>query len=254
VTDLLDPPVNDAVRPPPVADTPTEAPPDEPKGVKWFWTTCVLPTDRDDDTTQDPEVDRNSQLYLWVTEAVYIVIALALLGLTLFVLWRVVHEVLDGVPIPTLTSAGKPIFNKKGLQQFTYYRSFEYEFPEVLGGLILAVIILELLETVYEQIVQSHDRLTFRLVRNFFIIGAVSAIRHILVIGAELSLSTSGVIGSAGANPAQELSEFRTNMMFVGVLVVSIVIIVFAEDRFYLFRDRVDLKRKAQQKPPDAMR
>lgn len=111
-------------------------------------------------------------------------------------------------------------------------RDFAVGFPKALDGLIIAIIILELLQTVWEQIRAPNqddeeertekERLGLRLVKNFLVIGTVSAIRHILVIGAELSL------GSV-PDTRDKLSELRINIWLAAATVIAVVIVEFAK-------------------------
>jgi uncharacterized membrane protein (DUF373 family) len=109
--------------------------------------------------------------------------------------------------------------------------------PDFLGGVILAVIILELAHTVHEQI--SYKRgLTVLLVNDFLIIGAVSAVRHVLVLGAELSMGSIDVNGGVDT----DLHQLEANVFLVAVLLGGM----------WLIRDQVAKQRKDEKATPPA--
>lgn len=64
---------------------------------------------------------------------------------------------------------------------------FIVRLTDVLNAALLIVIIVELIETVYQQ-ARYKERLYPALVRNFLVIGIVSGVRHLLTTGAQLSL------------------------------------------------------------------
>lgn len=98
--------------------------------------------------------------------------------------------------------------------------NFASDLPQVLGGIVLAIIILELGETVHEQI-RERPRLSVNLVSNFLTIGIVSAIRHILVIGAQLSIPKGGSV----VNHDALLRELLSNVALIVVLLLGVLVV-----------------------------
>jgi hypothetical protein len=84
--------------------------------------------------------------------------------------------------------------------------SFPARITQIISDGLLIVIVLELVETIRQQ-VQVRERLSGKLVRNFLIIGIVSAIRHLLALGAQLSLGS----------PETDVSVRRSLLLELGV-------------------------------------
>ncbi|MDQ3877621.1 MAG: hypothetical protein M3290_04630 [Actinomycetota bacterium] len=93
---------------------------------------------------------------------------------------------------------------------------------KVVSDALLVVIAMELLETIRQQIT-GDERLTSQLVNNFLVIGIVSAIRHLLAVGAELSLG----VPNALETPLRVslLWELGANGAVVGVLLLGLRLI-----------------------------
>ncbi len=70
----------------------------------------------------------------------------------------------------------------------------------LLGDALLIVIIVEIVETVRQQL-RTAERIRHKLIHNFLLVGIVAAIRHLLYIGAVLSLVQS----NSGAQPVRLL-------------------------------------------------
>lgn len=94
--------------------------------------------------------------------------------------------------------------------------SFTIRLTGVLNSALLVVIIIELAETVLQQ-VRSRERLYPALVRNFLVIGVVSAIRHLLTSGAQLSL-----LAATDTNRAELVHELLVNAIIVLILAGSL--------------------------------
>lgn len=64
---------------------------------------------------------------------------------------------------------------------------FSVKIPRMVSDGLLIVIVMEIVETIRQQVKVS-GRIYPALVRNFLIVGIVSAIRHLLAVGAQFSL------------------------------------------------------------------
>jgi len=146
-----------------------------------------------------------------------------------------VTRLLYGVVMISLGAVGIVVLSKAVTDGVEHRHHLQTVLPNLLGGIILAVIILELLETVFRQ-VKNRERLTFGLVNNFLIIGAVAAVRHILVIGAQLSITDFGSKSAASpTNVDQSIRELYANVVIVSVLLAGMWLIrglVNAEPRY----------------------
>lgn len=140
-----------------------------------------------------------TRLYRYVTVTLYLLVMLCMVGI-------------GGVVL--VLAAVRPFHGRLPLQ---------VKVSTSLGGLILAVIIFELLETVFKQLAEG-ERLSVGLVNNFLIIGAVSAVRHILVIGALLS-DSERVTGNRVTEHANEINQLFANVVLVAVLLAGIWLI-----------------------------
>lgn len=173
--------------------TMTGALPSPPKGwrkVPAIWRELVRPNET------PPNLRETTRLYRKVTVGLYLFVMLCMIGIGIVVLYQAVARQLQrGQPLSLRVST-------------------------TLGGLILAVIIFELLETVFKQLVEG-ERLSVTLVNNFLIIGAVSAVRHILVLGA--SLSDQGNV--VGAEHVNDIHELYANVVLIAVLLSGIRLI-----------------------------
>jgi hypothetical protein len=82
---------------------------------------------------------------------------------------------------------------------------------------LLAVIVLEIIETVRQQ-VEEKEKIYFPLARNFLVIGILSAVRQLLAIGA-LLLEEQGAL---------EPDTFRLRMLELGVNAGIVLVLVLA--------------------------
>jgi hypothetical protein len=98
-----------------------------------------------------------------------IVLSLVMVGLLVVSGWVLVHTFLEPFNV------------------FVGQHDFATLLADVINGALLIVILIEIVEAIREQIVHR-ERLRPRLVRNLLVIGIVSAVRHLLTAGAELSL------------------------------------------------------------------
>jgi hypothetical protein len=82
----------------------------------------------------------------------------------------------------------------------------------------LILILVEVIQTVHQQLSSGEPRVTAHLVRSFIGIGILSASRHAVAIGAELSFSAD-----QNSHPSQDtlLVELGLNVAAILVLVVG---------------------------------
>ena len=96
--------------------------------------------------------------------------------------------------------------------------SFPVKVTELINGLLFVIIIMELLRTV----VAHFDFEGFQL-KPFLIIGIISAVRHILTVGARESLGAGGTEGGSAFRHAQV--ELGVNAAVVLALVVGLILV-----------------------------
>jgi hypothetical protein len=193
----------------------------------WTWSKGL-----DENEDEDKEKDKH-KLYKSFINVLYVALVVTLIVSAGWVLVHTVQQALIGVDVPV------PAFFGITTTATEKTRAFSSVFPDVLGGVILVIVLLELVDTVWTQLTKNPDKLTPKLVRDFIVIGIVFAIRHILVVGAELSLP-----GNTTADNHERLDEFRTNVLFVGVLVAALLIALYAEHKAKDWG--LDKKKKAQ--------
>ena len=126
-------------------------------------------------------------------DALHYAVAVALLGVGVIVLWR---SVADG-------------FSDSGdlLSEIV---------PSVINSLLFVVIVLELLGTVTAHFKRGGFQL-----RPFLIIGIISAVRHILTVGAKSSLGK----GIPNDEFTRVMVEFGVNVGIIVALVIALAII-----------------------------
>ena len=126
-------------------------------------------------------------------DALHYAVAVALLGAGVIVLWR---SVADG-------------FSGSGdlLSEIV---------PSVINSLLFVVIVLELLGTVTAHFKRGGFQL-----RPFLIIGIISAVRHILTVGAKSSLGK----GIPNDEFTRVMVEFGVNVGIIVALVIALAII-----------------------------
>jgi hypothetical protein len=129
---------------------------------------------------------------------------------------------------------GVPAFDHR-LWDFRYLRPSFDQLPVALGAVILGVIFIELMETIRGQI---SGPLSLKLVMDFLIIGIVAAVRHLLIIGADLSNSGSKLEGLKDDDLTQAIrrrntlfQEFWWNLVLIGVLIVGVFFVHYVEER-----------------------
>ena len=99
---------------------------------------------------------------------------------------------------------------------FAHHESFAERITEVVNGVLFVVIVLELLRTVLAHFQDS----TFHL-KPFLIIGIISVVRHILTVGAELSIQNE----EGGDLFHRSDVELGVNALVVVALVVGLVLV-----------------------------
>jgi Short C-terminal domain/Phosphate-starvation-inducible E family len=106
----------------------------------------------------------------------------------------------------------------------------------VINGILLVFIVLELIETAQTQLERGfRKRIQGDLVRKLLIIGILSAVRHILTIGADLSRTPPGNNAKDAAQFTHSLQELGVDATVVLVLVLALVLV----SRFYREQDLV---------------
>ena len=89
-----------------------------------------------------------------------------------------------------------------------------------INGVLFVIIVMEILRTV----MAHFERAGFQL-KPFLVIGIISAVRHILTVGAQLSLSGEG----SGDQLRRSLVELGVNAGVVVALVVALVLVRWSE-------------------------
>lgn len=100
------------------------------------------------------------------------------------------------------------------------HESFASAIPAVIDGALFVIIVLEIFDTVL-----SHFRDGGLQLRSFLVIGIISSVRHLLVVGARSSLGESVV------NFDRTMVELGVNVGIGFVLVAALVLISRAEIR-----------------------
>jgi hypothetical protein len=106
----------------------------------------------------------------------------------------------------------------KPIQDRFWANGLAKDFGLIISNGLLIVIIMEIVETIRQQIL-ANERLNERLIKNFLVIGIVSAIRHLLAVGAELSF-----LGKSGSELPQHpglLWELAINGLVVALLLIG---------------------------------
>jgi hypothetical protein len=89
----------------------------------------------------------------------------------------------------------------------------------IIGDVLLAVIMLELVHTILAQLDQPSGRLGVELLMNLLIIGVVAGIRHILAVSAQLTFT------SATQPSAIQLAARRSLMLEIGLTAVIVILL-----------------------------
>ncbi|MGH9225518.1 MAG: phosphate-starvation-inducible PsiE family protein [Acidimicrobiales bacterium] len=151
---------------------------------------------RDDRETppdlEDPETPAAVTFFGYVQDGIYYVIAAVLVGLAIAASVRI------------------------GIDFFTLDEPFAKQVTRGVNGILFVVIVLELLRTILAHFEDD----TFQL-KPFLIIGIISSVRHILTVGAELSIAeedTSHLWHRADV-------ELGVNALVVLVLVLGLVFV-----------------------------
>lgn len=129
----------------------------------------------------------------WAEDLVHYAVALLLVAIAGVVLYRTISDSL------------------------TAEHSFPVRITGVVNGVLFVIIIMEILRTV----VAHFEREGFQL-KPFLIIGIISAVRHILTVGAQASLG-AGERGDTAFNHSQ--IELGVNAGVVLLLVVGLVLV-----------------------------
>ena len=141
------------------------------------------------------EMLKPANLFVLAEDAVHYAVALLLIGLAAMVLWNTVGALLKDNPFATRVIDG-------------------------INGVLFVVIVMELLHTV----LTHFDRAGFQL-KPFLIIGIISAVRHILTIGARLTLA--GELTGVAFQHAQV--ELGVNSGVVLGLIIGLLLVNLAE-------------------------
>ncbi len=96
----------------------------------------------------------------------------------------------------------------KAATDFVSGRSFAYTIIDVINQILLAIILMELLGTVVQHFTHGGFQL-----KPFLIVGIISSVRRILVVGASLSLKGTGTY-----------QHFQESQIELGI---SVIVIVF---------------------------
>lgn len=115
-----------------------------------------------------------------------------------------------------LLALGAAALVRTGTDLFSSHESFASRITEVVNGVLFVVIVLELLRTVLAHFQDS----TFHL-KPFLIIGIISVVRHILTVGAELSVKEE----ETGELFHRSDVELAVNALVVVALVVGLVLV-----------------------------
>lgn len=128
----------------------------------------------------------------WAEDAVHLAVALLLLVVAAVVLYRTVSDFL------------------------TVHHTFAERVTAAVNGVLFVIIVMEILRTVLAHFEEAGFQL-----KPFLIIGIISAVRHILTVGAQLSLGAE-----SGSGPFRRAQiELGVNAAVVIVLVVGLVLV-----------------------------
>jgi uncharacterized membrane protein (DUF373 family) len=116
----------------------------------------------------------------------------------------------------------------------------------LLGDALLIVIVVEIIETVRQQL-RAVERIRHKLVRDVLLVGIVAAVRHLLYVGAVLSLVQS----NSGAQPVRLLPVGVSRGELVLELGVSCAVVLALVVCWVLVDHQVQRVR-AFQEPPAA--
>ncbi len=125
-------------------------------------------------------------------DSVHLVVAIVLMAAAVLVLYQYGHDFL---------TSGDP---------------FALRVTNVINGLLFVVIVMELLRTVV-----AHFEFTGFQLKPFLIIGIISAVRHILTVGARESLGAS----ESGSVFQHAQIELGVNAAVVLALVVGLILV-----------------------------
>ena len=103
-----------------------------------------------------------------------------------------------------------------GIDFFTHEEPFAKRVTRAVNGVLFVVIVMELLRTILAQLGDAAFQL-----KPFLIVGIISAVRHILTVGAELSIAEE----DNGHLFHRADVELGVNAMVVLVLVLGLVLV-----------------------------
>jgi uncharacterized membrane protein (DUF373 family) len=131
---------------------------------------------------------------------------------------RIVHLVEDivhyGVAAVLLGVSGVVLWHS-GSELFHHETEFAERVTSVVNGTLFVIIVLEILRTVVAHFEEEDLQL-----KPFLIIGIISAVRHILTIGAQSSL------GAHEQGPVRERQiDLGLNALVVVVLVIGLIMV-----------------------------
>jgi uncharacterized membrane protein (DUF373 family) len=120
-------------------------------------------------------------------------------------------------PPPVSATAAKPAGNKSHETNTNLEDPFYRVSLDLLSSILFAVIILELLRTIITYL-QTHD--IQAIMQEFLVVGIISSVRKILLVGAEASLS-----GSSGIDFIQEATGVVLNILGILLLIVGLFLL-----------------------------
>ena len=103
-----------------------------------------------------------------------------------------------------------------GIDFFTHDEPFAQRVTGAVNGVLFVVIVMELLRTILAQLEDAAFQL-----KPFLIVGIISAVRHILTVGAELSIAAE----EGGDLVHRADVELAVNALVVLALVVGLVLV-----------------------------
>jgi uncharacterized membrane protein (DUF373 family) len=113
-----------------------------------------------------------------------------------------------------LVVVGVAVLVKTSVDALTSDESFATVVPHVIDSILFVIIILEIFTTVL-----AHFRDAGLQLKPFLVIGIISAVRHILIVGAKSSL------GATVTHFDETQIELGVNVGIVLVLVVALVLV-----------------------------
>ena len=127
-----------------------------------------------------------------------------------------VEDAVHDLVLAILAAVGAVVLRHTALELVHPHRAFSARVTDSINGVLFVIIVMELLRTV-----AAHFEHTGFQLQPFLIIGIISSVRHILTIGARLTLSGEG----AGASFSHSQIELAVEAGVVLVLSLGLVLI-----------------------------